>query len=132
LITRTQVFSRAAIAALISCGLLFYLLLNTAPYQINAELNRPIVALFLFGLFVLAASIGSAIMLPMHSRWPGLAGTTEYDPNPLVAVRQGILFGSAIVIIALLALTQLLDIVFIAFALLVAGLIEAFLQSRSQ
>lgn len=132
MITRTQVFSRAAIAASLSFCLLLYLLLSIAPYQANAELNKAMVALFMLGIFVLATSIGCIVFLQLHTRWPGLAGESEYEPNPLIAVRQGILFGSAILIIALLALMQLLDIVFIAFALLVAGLIEAFLQNRSQ
>lgn len=132
MITQAQVFSRATLALLLSFGLLTYLLLRVAPYQINAELNRSMIALFLLGLFVLAASIGTLVALPMHTRWPGLAGALQYDPNPLVAVRQGILFGGAMLVISLLALMQLLDIVFVAFALLVAGLFEAFIQNRSQ
>lgn len=131
MITRTQVLSRAAIATVLSTLLLTYLLLRVSPYQPNASLDRASIALLLAGLFVFVAGVGTLLALILHQRWPGLAGYADDELLPLVAVRQGILLGLAAVVIALLAIMQLLDIVFIAFALLVAGLFEAFLQTRT-
>lgn len=131
MITRTQVLSRAAIATVLSILLLTFLLLRVSPYQPNASLDRASIALLLAGLFVFVAGVGTLLALILHQRWPGLAGYADDELLPLVAVRQGILLGLAAVVIALLAIMQLLDIVFIAFALLVAGLFEAFLQTRT-
>lgn len=132
MITRSQVFTSAAIAAALSIFLLVYLLQRVSPYQTNTDLDKTSIALFLMGIFVFATSIGIVIALVIHQRWPSLAGSTKYAPAPLIAVRQGILLAVAIIAIALLALMQILDIVFIAFVVLVVGLFEAFLQNRSQ
>lgn len=131
MITRSQVLSRAAIATVLGILLLTYLVLRVPPYQPDASFDRTSIALFMAGLFVFVAGTGTLIALTLHQRWPGLAGFAEDELLPLVAVRQGILFGVSGVVIALLALMQLLDIVFIAFVLLVAGLFEAFLQTRT-
>lgn len=130
--TRSQVFTSAAIAATLSIFLLAYLLQRVSPYQTNTDLDKTSIALFLTGIFVFSTSIGAAIALVLHQRWPSLAGSAKYEPAPLVAVRQGILLAAAIIAIAFLALMQILDIVFIAFVVLVVGLFEAFLQNRSQ
>lgn len=132
MITRSQIFSRAAIAIVLSMLVLTYLLWRVSPYQLDTGLNIANIGLFLAGLFVFTAGVGILIALILHQRWPALAGYADEELLPLVAVRQGILLGVSIIVIALLALMQLLDIVFIAFVLLVAGLFEAFLQTRSR
>ena len=47
-----------------------------------------------------------------------------------MALRQGVLFAAALLVLAGLALFQQLDFAFVAVTLVMVGLVEAFIQSR--
>ncbi len=68
------------------------------------------------------------MLLMLHRRWPALAGAPSGKPEPFVAIRQGLLVGATAGVLAVLGLLQMLDIAFILVTILVAGLIEAYMQ----
>ncbi|MEZ4705805.1 MAG: hypothetical protein R3A44_01285 [Caldilineaceae bacterium] len=107
-----------------------YLLLKTPPYLADGELNVAALLLLFVVLFGFTTSIGILIALQMHKRWPALTGQPFYKPDPIIAIRQGGLFGLALVTIALLAFLQLADLAFVVVVLLLIVLFETFLQSR--
>jgi hypothetical protein len=87
---------------------------------------------FFGGAALLLGGIGTMIALPLHDRWPALAGVARRSlggPRPEAAVRQGILFAVAVSILLLLAMLDMFDPAFVVAVLMLTGLLEAFLQS---
>ena len=112
-------------------ALLGYLLLSVPPTDSSGALDVPAVVLFFIGLGLVGAGLGSLIAAILQRQWPALAGGgAEHGPAWGVALRQGVLFAAALLVLAGLALFQQLDIAFVAVTLVMVGLVEAFIQSR--
>lgn len=129
---RTQIFGWALIIALLSGGLLIYLLLFVSPFLSDAQLNSSAVILFFLGLFLFIASTGTLIALQLHVQWPRLGGLSHGQIESFIAVRQGLLASTAIVLNCVMAFWRVFDIIFVVVLFLLAGLFEVFLQSREQ
>ena len=113
-------------------ALLGYLLFSIPPTDENGALDVPSVVLFFIGLGLAATGFGSLVAAILHSQWPALAGAPAGSGSARVAaLRQGILFSIAVLIMAGLALFQQLDFAFVAVTLVMVGLVEAFVQSRN-
>lgn len=130
--TRARVLS---ILGLLAGGvLLVYVLRNLSPYTEGDALNPAALLAFLLGIFLLIGSSGALAALALHRRWPALAGhKPRQRRQPLAAgpaLRQGILIGLTAVTLVALAMIQVLDVAVLIVTLLVAGLIEAYVQSR--
>ena len=129
--TRAQLtlFSIIAIAA--GGGLVFYLLTAVPPVDSSGQLDTPAIVLFFIGLALAAWGAASLIASVLHLQWPALAGVGPRSRPPVTAaLRQGGVFAAAFSILAVLAFFQRLDIALILVTLLVAGLLEAFIQNR--
>lgn len=111
-----------------------YLVMNISPYSAEGRLNAVALLAFMLALFLLAGGLGGLIALHLHERWPTLAGIRVRRPQqPLPvepALRQGILVGLLAVVWAALAIARMLDIAVLLVTLLIAGLAEAYAQSR--
>lgn len=118
------------LAAIIGIILLFYTLGRVSPFVTPARPNYPAIILLFGVLFFSASSIMALVALGLHGRWPSLAGARGNVADPIAAVRQGILFGLALLIILLLAYLDILDIIFALVTLLLAGLLEGFIQNQ--
>ena len=116
---------------LVGLALLIFLFAKVPPVGANGQTDLVVVIAFVVTLMVLTSGVAAFLLLHLHRRWPALAGAKRGAPDPSVAIRQGVLTGATVGILIVLGLTQMLDIVFILVTVLVAGLIEAFLQSRS-
>ncbi len=130
--TRARVLS---ILGLLAGGaLLVYVLRNLSPYNEGDTLNPAALLAFLLGVFLVIGSSGALAALALHRRWPALAGhKPRQRRQPLSAapaLRQGILIGLTAVTLIALAVMQVLDVAVLIVTLLVAGLIEAYVQSR--
>lgn len=110
--------------------LLAYITWQVSPFTIYPDLNIPVVILFFAAIFVSTSTIFALVALRLHSYWPALAGAHGSKPEPIVAIRQGLLFGVALIVIVLLALLRMLDIIFALVTFLLVGLLEGFLQSQ--
>lgn len=125
-----------AVVSLISgSGLLIYLLRTTPPYTAEHQLNPVALLAFLVGVFLAVSGAAALVALALHRRWPALAysrarprkaASLNADP----ALRQGILVGIVVVTLIALNTLRVLDVAVLIVTLLVAGLIEAFVQSR--
>lgn len=124
----------ATIAALAGGMLLGYLLWAVPPTLPDGEVNTAALILFLVGLLALIFGVGTLVALALHRRWPGLAGIRDKRrrPQPWVAMRQGLLLAAALGVLLMLALWSSLDIAFVFVTLVLAGLLEGFLQSRGR
>jgi len=111
-----------------------YLVMNVSPYAAEGRLNPAALLLFMLALFLLVGGLGGLLALRLHERWPGLAGVkTRWPQQPLPvepALRQGILIGLTVVVWTALAMARMLDIAVLLVTLLIAGLAEAYVQSR--
>lgn len=125
-----QAVGWAVVAILVGIGSLVYLVTNVPPRTATGQLDGPIVSLFFLALFVALTGFGSFFALSLHRRWPNLAGVRRGEASPAVAFRQGAIFAVTIGVIALLAMLQMLDLAFLLVTIIVAALVEAFLQSR--
>ncbi len=114
--------------------LLGYLLWAVPPTFPDGEVNTAALILFLFGLLALVFGLGSLVALALHRRWPALAGLRDRrrKPQPWVALRQGALLALAVGVMLVLALVRTLDIAFALVTLVLAGLVEGFLQNRTR
>lgn len=126
----------ATLSLLAGGALVVYVLTNVPPTTDGQALDPAALLLGFTGIFLLAASGGVLAALFLHRRWPALAGRVNVrrgrpkSPPVEPAVRQGILFGLAIVTLAALVVVDVLDIAFFIVTFLVAGLIEAYAQTR--
>ena len=132
----TRVLTLATLGLLAGAALLFYVVGNVPPTTDGQALDPAALLLGFGGLFLLTAGAGVLVAIFLHRRWPALAGKQKArrgrpkTPPVEPAVRQGILFGLAIVTLAALAIVDVLDIAFFIVTFLVAGLIEAYAQTR--
>ncbi len=129
---RRQVLGWSILIIILSTLLLGYLLTSVSPYLFDNQLNIPAIILLFASLLLFTQSLATLIALRLHTRWPALAGEPTRYPDPIVAVRQGLLVALATIAIALLALFHFLDIIFVLVILLLAGLIEVFIQNRQR
>lgn len=132
--TRRRAIGFTALASFIGGGSLIYLVMNVSPYAAEGRLNPAALLAFMLALFLLVGGLGGLIALRLHERWPALAGVKAHrlrQPLPVEpALRQGILAGLVAVVWAALAVARMLDIAVLLVTLLVAGLAEAYVQSR--
>lgn len=129
--TRAQLTLLSIIVIAAGGGLVFYLLTIVPPVDGTGQLDTPAVTLFFIGLTLGAMGVSSLIASVLHLQWPTLAGVGPRSRPPAsAALRQGIIFGAAFLLLALLAFFQRLDIALILVTLLVAWLLEAFIQNR--
>ena len=129
---RRQVLGWSIVIVILSTVLLGYLLTSVSPYLFADQLNVSAIILLLAALFLFVQSLATLVALRLHKRWPAIAGDPVYRSDPIAAVRQGVLTALSIIAIALLALFHFLDIIFILVTLLLAGLIEVFIQNRQR
>lgn len=135
--TRSQAAAWATVAALAGATALAYLLTSVSPRLPAADssstLNLGAIIAFFGALLLFVSGIGTIAALPLHERWPALAGVDRRNPGlrpaPEAAVRQGILAALAVAALVLLSMLDLLDPAFVLVALLLTGLIEAFWQA---
>jgi pilus assembly protein TadC len=123
------------IGALVGAAGLAYVVLAVPPYEMGGDLSVVALLLFFASLFLLAASLGTLAALAAHRRWPSLAGRRQRlrrDSPPAVesALRQGILFGIVVATLMALSILRVLDITFALVTFLLAGLVEAYAQTR--
>lgn len=121
-----------ALAGAVGLGYAIYTL---SPYDADGNLSVTALLLFFASLFLLTAAAGSLIAMALHRRWPALAGQRqrvqwEGPPAADAALRQGILFGLVVATLIALSILRVLDITFALVTILLAGLIEAFAQTR--
>jgi hypothetical protein len=132
---RKPVTILTSIFALVGAAGLGYVVLSVPPYGTSGELSIVALLLFFACLFMLAASLGTLAALAAHQRWPSLAGRRQRlrrDSPPAVesALRQGILFGLVVATLMALSILRVFDITFVLVTILLAGLIEAYAQTR--
>jgi hypothetical protein len=130
---RTGAF--ALVVALTGATLLVYVLRAAPPYDVEERLSPIALLLFFSAVFLSIAGVGTLAALLLHRRWPALAGSVSTRSRrkgaPLgAAIRQGILFGLTTVVIIALSMLRVLDAAVLIVTLVVAGLIEAYAQSR--
>jgi hypothetical protein len=134
--SRTRVLVLATLGLLAGGALVVYVLTSVPPTTDGQALDPIALLLGFAGLFLLAASTGVLVAILLHGRWPALAGRTPTrrgrtkTPPTRPAVRQGILFGLAVATLVALAMVDVLDVAFFIVTFLVAGLIEAYAQTR--
>lgn len=130
--TRARVLS---ILGLLTGGaLLGYVLIVLPPYREGDQLDPVALLGLLSAVFLSFSSVGTLLALSLHQRWPALAGRKSRQhrrtPSAEPALRQGVLAGLTMVTLLALAILRVLDVAVFIVTLLVAGLIEAFVQSR--
>jgi hypothetical protein len=129
--TRLHTISWSLLLMLAGSSALAYLLTSVSPHLSDGQLDLPMLVLFLLALLLLVTGVGTAVALLIHRQWPSLGGSKRRSlSKPNVALRQGFLFACAIIANLLLALFQMFDLVFVLVLLLLAGLVEAYLQHR--
>lgn len=129
---RRQALGTAGGAAAIGAALLVFILWSVPPTYPSGESNPAALLLFLLGLLLLVFGFGGLVALALHGRWPNLAGIRDRRkrPDPGVALRQGGLLAAAVGVMGVLTYMGMLDIAFALVTLVIAGLVEAFLQNR--
>ncbi len=132
--SHTRATVLAVIGLLAGAALLIYVLRSVTPYDANNQLSPTALLLFLTGVFLAAGGAGALAASALHRRWPALAGVkTRQRRKPLTAdaaLRQGVIFGLVVATLVALAIAQVLDVAVLIVTLLVAGLVEAYVQSR--
>jgi len=134
--SHTRVFMLATLSLLAGGALLFYLVGNVPPTTDGQMLNPVALLLGLAGIFLVTAGAGVLAALVLHRRWPTLAGRPgtrrgrSKMPPTAPAIRQGILCALAVVTLVALFISRKLDIAFMIVTFLIAGLIEAYAQTR--
>ena len=107
------------------------LLMAESPRNADGQLDRVNIGLFIAALMVAVSGLAALIALPLHRRWPGLAGARRGTPDPAIGLRQGALVGVGVGAISLLVLFDRVDVTFVLITILLCGLVEAYFQSRS-
>lgn len=134
--SHTRVLVLATLSLLTGGALLFYLIGNVPPTTDDQSLNPAALLLGLAGVFLVAAGAGIVAALLLHRRWPVLAGRQTVRrgrskvPPTAAAIRQGILCALVVMTLVTLSIARSLDIAFLIVTFLVAGLIEAYAQTR--
>jgi hypothetical protein len=114
---------------------LAYVIAVVPPYDTEGSLSAAALLAFFGALFLLSAGLGALVAQALHRRWPALAGRRQRlrpatMPGIEPALRQGILFGLVVATLAALSILRLLDVTFALVTVLLAGLVEAYAQSR--
>jgi hypothetical protein len=133
--SRRRAGSIALIAALVGAALLVYVLRAVPPYNADERLSAMALLLFFSAVFLAMAGVGTLVALLLHRRWPALAGSVSprarrKESLTEAALRQGILVGLVAAVITALSMLRVLDVAVLIVTLVVAGLIEAYAQSR--
>ncbi len=133
--SRKQATVLAILGTLGGLGLLAYVFVVVSPYDETGQLSALALLLFFAGLFLLAGGVSTLLALAAHKRWPALAGRAAQKragkpPAADAALRQGILAGLVVAILLALSILRVLDVTFFLVALLLAGLVEAYAQTR--
>ena len=132
--SRAQATILGIFLLLCGAGLGGYVLLVLPPYLAANTVNSAALILLLVGLFLAVTGLGTLLALLLHRRWPLLAGQAPRRPGKpppaRAAIRQGLLLGLTVVILATLSALGALDIIIVLVTLLLAGLVEAFAQAR--
>lgn len=125
---RSSVVAGQVSMMLVGFGLLAYLLTTTPPTLSDGQFNMPAVILLFAALFSAVTGVGGLLAGILHRRWPALAG----GPKGVSAagLRQGMILGIAICLLAFLALIQILDSAIAGVVLILAALTETFIQNR--
>ena len=110
--------------------LLLFLLYKVPPISADGRTDFVIVGAFIVASMIMISGIAAFVFLALHRRWPAMAGAKRGNPEPFIAIRQGLLTGATAGALAVLALSQMLDIAFVIGIILIAGLTEAYIQSR--
>jgi hypothetical protein len=110
--------------------LLAFLLYKVPPVTADGQTDLVVVGAFIVASMIMVSGVAAVVFLVFHRRWPAMAGAHRGDPEPFVAIRQGMLTGATVGMFAMLALARMLDIAFVIGIILIAGLAEAYLQSR--
>jgi uncharacterized membrane protein YidH (DUF202 family) len=133
MVTRRQATAWAVLASALGLSGLVFMLLQVSPYLVDGSINTPAVALFLLCLTVLLFGLVSLGALWLHLRWPALAGVygKKKKPPASAALRQGLLIALALATVALLIVFRELDIILVLITFGLVGLIEAYVQSKS-
>lgn len=128
--SRTRASLWSILGVIAGVALLVLLLSMQPPRTADGGLDWVNVGLFVVALMLAFGSLGAVVALLLHRRWPALAGAKRGAAKPAVALRQGLLVGLVVGVLALLALFGSLDLTFVLITIVVAGLIEAYLQTR--
>lgn len=132
--SQTRATVLAIVGVLAGSALLVYVLRNVSPYQADEQLSLTALLSFFAGIFLLAGGAGSLIALTLHRRWPALAGgkrrPRNQSPPAEAALRQGILAGIVTMTLVGLSILRVLDVAVLIVTLLLAGLVEAYVQNR--
>jgi hypothetical protein len=123
------------LCVLVGAGALAYVIAVVPPYERTGSLNAGALLAFFAALFLLSAALGALAAQALHRRWPSLAGRRQRlrpatAPGIEPALRQGILFGLVVATLTALSILRLLDVTFAIVTVLLAGLVEAYAQSR--
>lgn len=135
MITRRQATAWAGLALVLGMTALFFMLIQVSPFLSDGSLNVPAVALFVLAVAMGVFGLSSLVALWLHGRWPALAGLAPRKKKALPgspALRQGVWIALVVVVLAVLAVIQELDIILVLVAFGLVGLLEAYVQSRSK
>ena len=108
--------------------MVLYLSLAVAPFTPDGQDDIQAIGLMFLGLFMIAGGFGTLLAHKLHQHWPGMRGHGSRD----VSLRQGLLLGLAVCLMGVMALFDLLDFAVAGSILFLIGLLETFLQNRSE
>ena len=108
--------------------MVLYLGLAVAPFTPEGQDDVQAIALMFLGLFMTVGGLGTLLAHKLHQQWPGLRGRGSRD----VSMRQGLLLGLAVCLMGIMALFDLLDFAVAGSILFLLGLLETFLQNRTE
>ncbi len=127
------------VAALLGAALSGVIMTQRPPTLANNSLDLTALLPFLLGIFLAVGGATGILALALSRRWPALAGRLALTARSSVeqgqrraraGIRQGVLAGSATVIMLILSLNGWLDLVFAFVVVILVGLVESFVQSR--
>lgn len=129
---RRHALGAAGGAAMLGMAMVAFIVGSVPPTYPDGAPNQAALLLFLLGLLLLVFGFGGLVALALHGRWPALAGVRDRrrKPDPGVALRQGGLLAAAVGVMGVLTYLGMLDVAFALVTLIIAGLVEAFLQNR--
>lgn len=128
--SRQRTVVLALIIMLLAGALVAIFATTIEPVQPDGTVDTPVIVAFLASLTILIGAVATVIALLLHARWPALAGAHKHVPDPAAAVRQGMIAAIVCLAFLVLALLDSLDIAFVLVTILLAGLVETFIQVR--
>ncbi len=126
------------LAALIGALLTGYIFTQLPPTLPGGQLDLAALILLFGGIMLTVTGMVGLLALALSRRWPILAGRGGLSRSPAVrvrsrtqaAIRQGLLAGTVAAAMLVLALTGWLDLAIALVIIVLAGLVESFVQSR--